>query len=85
MADQIVTAMQKKQIPVTYVLYPDEGHGFNRAENRMSFNAVTEIFLAQCLGGSYQPIGDDFKNSTIGVPAGKDRIFGLEEALAGRT
>ena len=27
-ADQIVKAMQEKKIPVTYVLFPDEGHGF---------------------------------------------------------
>jgi dipeptidyl aminopeptidase/acylaminoacyl peptidase len=80
-SDQIVQAMQGKSIPVTYVLYPDEGHGFARAENKLSFNAVTEIFLAQCLGGGYQPIGDDFKGSTISVPAGKDRIFGLAAVL----
>jgi len=73
--------MQKKNIPVSYVLYPDEGHGFNRAENKMSFFAVSEIFLAQCLGGAYQPIGDDFKGSSIGVPAGKDRIYTLDKAL----
>ena len=29
-SDQIVAAMQKKNIPVTYALYPDEGHGFAR-------------------------------------------------------
>ena len=63
-------------------LYPDEGHGFARPENRMSFNAVTEIFLAQCLGGRYQPIGDDFKGSTIKVPAGADHIPGLADVLA---
>src|SRR5262249_37646837 len=44
-ADQIVHAMQAKNIPVTYVLYPDEGHGFARPENRMSFFAVAEAFL----------------------------------------
>ncbi len=81
-SDQIVQAMQGKNIPVTYVLYSDEGHGFARAENKLSFNAVTEVFLAQCLGGAYQPVGEDFKGSTIAVPAGKDRIFGLEAALA---
>ncbi len=80
-SDQIVQAMQGKGIPVTYVLYSDEGHGFARAENKLSFNGVTEIFLAQCLGGAYQPIGDDFKGSTIAVPAGKDRIFSLAAAL----
>ncbi|KYF59588.1 peptidase S9, partial [Sorangium cellulosum] len=60
-SDQIVKAMTGKGIPVTYVLYPDEGHGFARPENALSFNAIAETFLAQCLGGSYQPVGDDFK------------------------
>ncbi|CAN5562038.1 S9 family peptidase [soil metagenome] len=83
-SDQIVQAMQGKNIPVTYVLYPDEGHGFARAENKLSFNAVTEIFLAQCLGGGYQPIGDDFAGSTIKVPAGKDRIFSLTGSLSSK-
>jgi len=81
-ADQIVKAMQDKKIPVTYALYADEGHGFQRPENKMSFNAVTETFLAQCLGGSYQPVGDDFKGSTIAVPAGADQVTGIAEALS---
>ena len=80
-ADQIVKAMQEKKIPVTYVLYPDEGHGFARPENRMSFNAVAETFFAQCLGGPYEPIGDDFKGSSIQVPEGAGEIHGLPEAL----
>jgi len=81
-SDQIVSAMKKKGIPVTYVLYSDEGHGFARPENRLSFNAAAEIFLAQCLGGSYEPVGDDFAGSSIAVPAGADRVHGLQEALA---
>jgi dipeptidyl aminopeptidase/acylaminoacyl peptidase len=83
-SDQIVKAMQDKKIPVTYVLYPDEGHGFVRPQNRMSFNAVTEVFLAQCLGGPYQPIGTDFDGSAIQVPAGADHIHGLPAALPGK-
>ena len=31
-SDQIVKAMKDKNIPVTYVLYPDEGHGFARPD-----------------------------------------------------
>jgi dipeptidyl aminopeptidase/acylaminoacyl peptidase len=81
-SDQIVRLMEQKQIPVTYVLYPDEGHGFARPENRLSFNAVTEAFLAQHLGGRYEPIGDDFSGSSITVPAGADAVPGLEESLA---
>ena len=42
---------------MTYVLYPDEGHGFARPENRLSFYAVTEAFLAKHSGGRYEPVG----------------------------
>lgn len=82
-SDQIVAAMEKKKIPVTYVLYPDEGHGFARPPNRMSFYAVAEIFLAEVLGGRIEPIGDDFKGSTITVPVGEEHVPGVKEALAG--
>ncbi len=81
-ADQIVEAMTAKKIPVTYVLYPDEGHGFARPPNRISFNAVTEAFLAKHLGGRCEPIGEALKGSTIQVPAGADGVPGLPEALA---
>jgi dipeptidyl aminopeptidase/acylaminoacyl peptidase len=69
-SDQIVEAMKNKGIPVTYVLYPDEGHGFAKPENNLSFYAVTEAFLAECLGGRYQDLGDDFANSSIQIPHG---------------
>src|SRR5215831_1697905 len=69
-AEQIVKAMKDRGLPVTYVLYPDEGHGFARPENNLSFFAVTEGFLAQHLGGRYEAIGDDFKGSSIKVPTG---------------
>jgi dipeptidyl aminopeptidase/acylaminoacyl peptidase len=81
-SDQIVKAMQEKGIPVTYVLYPDEGHGFARPENRTSFNAVMEAFLAEHLGGRVEPIGDDFEGSKITVPMGADQVEGLSEALS---
>ena len=38
-SDQIVAAMAAKNIPVTYVLFPDEGHGFARPVNNIAFNA----------------------------------------------
>jgi len=83
-SDQIVKAMQAKRLPVTYVLYPDEGHGFARPENRMSFYAVAEVFLAQHLGGNYQPTGEDLQNSTITVPGGAEHVFGLGDALSAK-
>lgn len=83
-SDQIVSAMQKKGIPVTYVLYPDEGHGFVRPENRLSFNAVVEAFLSEHLGGRFEPVGDDFRGSTIMVPVGAEHVPGLAPAMSGR-
>ena len=80
-ADQIVKSMQKKEIPVTYVLYPDEGHGFARPENNLSFYAVAEAFLAEHLGGRYEPLGKAFEGSSITVPTGADQVKGLTGAL----
>ncbi|HEV3145423.1 MAG TPA: S9 family peptidase [Gemmataceae bacterium] len=82
-SDQIVKAMQEHKIPVTYVLFPDEGHGFHRPENALAFNAVAEAFLAQHLGGRYEPVGQAFAGSTITVPTGASDVPGLPAALKG--
>jgi dipeptidyl aminopeptidase/acylaminoacyl peptidase len=81
-SDQIVNAMKTRRLPVTYVLYPDEGHGFGRPENSLSFTAISEGFLSRCLGGRYEPIGDDFRGSSLQVLEGADHVPGLREALA---
>jgi dipeptidyl aminopeptidase/acylaminoacyl peptidase len=80
-SDQIVKAMQEKNIPVTYALFTDEGHGFARPENRLAFYAVAEAFLARYLGGRYEAIGDAFVGSSIQVPSGASGIPGLEGKL----
>ncbi|MCY4366943.1 MAG: S9 family peptidase [Chloroflexi bacterium] len=80
-SDQIVDAMQQKGIPVTYVLFPDEGHGFARPENNLAFFAVAEAFLAQCLGSRYEPLGDDLAGSSITAPSGSEHVPGLSAAL----
>lgn len=78
-SDQIVEAMQANNIPVTYVLYPDEGHGFARPENNLSFVAVAEVFLAQHLDNDrFQPLPEKFEGSTMQVLTGAEGIPGLE-------
>jgi dipeptidyl aminopeptidase/acylaminoacyl peptidase len=77
-SEQIVAVMQRHGTPVTYVFYPDEGHGLVRAENRRSFAAVAEAFLAAHLGGRCEPVGDDFDGSTIEFRAGRELIPGLD-------
>jgi dipeptidyl aminopeptidase/acylaminoacyl peptidase len=80
-SDQIVKAMQAKNIPVTYALFPDEGHGFARPENSTAFMALTEAFLARHLGGRAEPIGDAFAGSSLTVPNGADLVPGIAEVL----
>jgi len=57
-SDQIVEAMRKKNLPVQYVVYMDEGHEIVRPANRMHFHALAEAFLAEHLGGRCEPMGD---------------------------
>jgi dipeptidyl aminopeptidase/acylaminoacyl peptidase len=57
-SDQIVAAMHKNGKTVEYIVFPDEGHGFARPENRMAFFAAAEQFLAKCLGGTSEPPSD---------------------------
>jgi len=54
-ADQIVKAMRDKNLPVTYVVYTDEGHGFARPVNRLDFYGRVDEFLAKHLGGRSEP------------------------------
>jgi len=83
-SDQLVAAMAAKGIPVTYVLYADEGHGFARPENRISFYATSEAFLAKCLGGRAEPLGEVFKVANAKVPQGAGEVPGLSEAVAAK-
>lgn len=80
-SDQIVGAMREKKLPVTYVLFPDEGHGFARPPNSLAFNAIAEAFLARHLGGRYEAIGDAFDGSSVEVPTGADDVPGLSPKL----
>jgi dipeptidyl aminopeptidase/acylaminoacyl peptidase len=60
-SEQIVSAMEKNGLPVTYVLYPDEGHGFARPDNRIDFFARAEGFLSKCLGGRAEALPKEGK------------------------
>jgi dipeptidyl aminopeptidase/acylaminoacyl peptidase len=86
-SQQIVDAMKAKGLPVTYVLFPDEGHGFARPQNNIAFFATAENFLKACLGGRAEPYGTAFEGSSITAPFGAQFTPGLAPALqaAGRT
>ncbi len=54
-SDLIVAALRERKVPVTYIVYPDEGHGFARPENSLDFFGRVEEFLAKHLGGRAEP------------------------------
>ncbi|MDH3283487.1 MAG: prolyl oligopeptidase family serine peptidase, partial [Acidobacteriota bacterium] len=58
-SEQIVGEMRSRNKEVRYVLFPDEGHGFARPENRLQFYGITEEFLARHLGGRSEPLPED--------------------------
>lgn len=71
-SDQIVIAMRDLGLPVEYINFPDEGHGFAKPDNSMAFIAVMEKFLAKHIGGRYQEdvrdkIKDIIKNVTVDI------------------
>ena len=78
-SEQMVEAMNARNIPVTYVLFSEEGHGFVRPENRIAFNAIAEQFLARCLGGHCEPINDDLRHANFSIPSGGQYLPTLEK------
>jgi dipeptidyl aminopeptidase/acylaminoacyl peptidase len=77
-SEQIVAAMKKHGLPVTYALFPDEGHGFARPENNIAFFAITEAFLSAHLGGFYLPVTKaELDASSMQLKEGKRGIPGL--------
>lgn len=54
-SDQIVAAIRQRGGRVGYIVYPDEGHGIRRPENRLDFAGRTEAFLRRHLGGRAEP------------------------------
>jgi acetyl esterase/lipase len=55
-ADQIFKALKGRGLDVSYILYPDEGHGLVRPANRLDFYSRADQFLAKYLGGRAEPL-----------------------------
>jgi len=53
-SEQIVAALSEAGIDHEYLLFPDEGHGFAKPQNRLKFYAAAERFLARYLGGRFE-------------------------------
>jgi dipeptidyl aminopeptidase/acylaminoacyl peptidase len=50
-SDELVAAVRANEVPMEYVLFPDEGHGFRKKENRVTASQACVTFLDQYLKG----------------------------------
>ena len=50
-SDELVAAVQENEVPVEYVVFPDEGHGFRKRENRIAASEAYLRFLNTYLRG----------------------------------
>jgi len=80
-ADEIVETLEKHKIPVTYVVAKNEGHGFVQPQNNLANLALSESFLARCLGGRSEPIhAEELEAATLDIPVGANLIEGYAAA-----
>jgi dipeptidyl aminopeptidase/acylaminoacyl peptidase len=54
-SEEIVAGVKKNGVPVEYVTYPNEGHGFAKKENEITTAKKTLAFLDKYLKGGYTP------------------------------
>jgi dipeptidyl aminopeptidase/acylaminoacyl peptidase len=72
-SDLMASKLEKESAHFTYVVYPDEGHFFSKPEDRESTLGLSENFLAHCLGGRAEHLGD-LHQSKPQIPYGKEYI-----------
>jgi len=76
--DQVALSLRVRSIPVTSIVFPDEGAEFTRPQNRLAFAAVVEQFLGDCLGGRIEPVGAAFEGANMIVFDGATSVPGLQ-------
>lgn len=76
-ADAVAGNLRARRVPLTYLFYPDEGHGLSRPQNRLAFFAIAEQFLGDCLGGRIEPVGAAFGGANLQALDGAASVPGL--------
>jgi len=75
--DQLAQAARATRGAFTYLSFPDEGAVLHRPANRLSYFAILEHFLGDCLGGRVEPVGAAFEGANIEVYDGAVNVPGL--------
>jgi dipeptidyl aminopeptidase/acylaminoacyl peptidase len=64
-SESIAAAMKARNLPIDFVVFPDEGHGWANPRNALAWAALEEAFLQQHIGGRAEPVGDVFRQSSM--------------------
>ena len=64
-SEVIAAAMAKRQLPIDFVVFPDEGHGLANPRNALAMVALVEAFLQQHVGGRAEPFGTAISDSSL--------------------
>ena len=64
-SEAIAAAMAKRNLPIDFVVFPDEGHGFANPRNALAMTALQEAFLSEHLGGRAEPFGTTLNQSSM--------------------
>lgn len=75
-SDQFAQALRSRGT-LTYLSFPQEGAILARPQDRLSYLAVLEHFLADCLGGRVEPVGAAFEGARMEVYDGAVNVPGL--------
>lgn len=66
-SDEIVEGVRKNGVPVEYVLFDDEGHGFVKKENQIESNSRILKFLDVHLKKIDQPLDGEIKKTEVKI------------------
>ena len=76
-SDRMVAALRELHRPVTYLVYPEEGHDFRDPGTWVSFWSVAERFLSGHLGGRYESGAGPLLDGVGRLVAGAELIPGF--------
>jgi dienelactone hydrolase len=79
-SDEIVAALRNNSVPVEYLVFEDEGHGFQVKANRIEASEAYLAFLAKYLTGetaTTKPTDDDASSTSSTTSSGSSKIASL--------
>ena len=63
-SETIAAAMEERQLPIDFVVFPDEGHGLSNPRNSLAMYALVEAFLEEHVDGRMEPFGTTLEQSS---------------------